>query len=77
MKKRNIPLTIGGDSHSPEQIDYRLKEAIEIAKKAGAKKLYLAHLSQRYDGNERLILKEAQKKFKKTIIAEDLMNIVV
>ena len=35
MKKRNIPITIGSDSHSPEQIDYRLKEAIQSAKKAG------------------------------------------
>lgn len=53
------------------------EQAGEIAKKANAKKLYLAHLSQRYDGNEKLILKEAQKKFKNTIIAEDLMSIVI
>lgn len=46
-----------------------------IAKKAGAKKLYLSHLSQRYDGNEKLILREAKKNFKNTIIAEDLMMI--
>jgi len=53
------------------------EQAAEIAKKAGAKKLYLSHLSQRYDGNEKLILREAKKKFKNTIIAEDLMSIKV
>ena len=51
------------------------EQAGEIAKRANAKKLYLSHLSQRYDGNEKLILKEAKKKFKNTFIAEDLMNI--
>lgn len=49
------------------------EQAGEIAKRAGAKKLYLSHLSQRYDNNEKLILKEAKKKFKNTFIAEDLM----
>jgi len=53
------------------------EQAGEVAKKANAKKLYLAHLSQRYDGNERLILKEAKTKFKDTFIAEDLMQIEV
>jgi len=53
------------------------EQAAEIAKKANAKKLFLSHLSQRYDGNERLILKEAKKKFKNTFIAEDLMTIEV
>jgi ribonuclease Z len=53
------------------------EQAGEIAKKANAKKLYLSHLSQRYDGNEKLILKEAKKKFKNTFIAEDLMQIIV
>jgi len=53
------------------------EQAGEIAKRANAKKLYLAHLSQRYDNNEKLILKEAKKKFKNTFIAEDLMSIVI
>jgi len=48
-----------------------------IAKKAKAKNLYLAHLSQRYDGNEKLVLNESKKQFKNTIIAEDLMQIIV
>ena len=53
------------------------EQAGEIAKKSGAKKLYLSHLSQRYDGNEKLILAEAKKKFKNTIIAEDLMHVEI
>ena len=48
-----------------------------IAKKTKVNKLFLAHLSQRYDGSEYLILKEAKKKFKNTIIAEDLMKIEI
>lgn len=51
------------------------EQAGEIAKKARAKKLVLTHLSQRYDGSEKIILNEAKKKFKNTIIAEDLMRI--
>jgi ribonuclease BN (tRNA processing enzyme) len=50
------------------------EQAGDIAKKAGVKKLYLSHLSQRYDGSEKLILNEAKKKFKNVFIAEDLME---
>jgi ribonuclease Z len=52
-------------------------QAGEIARKAKANKLYLSHLSQRYDNNEKLILKEAKKHFKNTIVAEDLMQITI
>jgi ribonuclease Z len=52
-------------------------DAALIAKKANAKKLYLSHLSQRYDGNEKLILNEAKKKFKDVVIAEDLMQVEI
>lgn len=34
-KKRYIPITIGSDSHYPEEIDNGLEKAIELAKKAG------------------------------------------
>ena len=37
--KMDIPITIGSDSHSPEQIDYGLEKAIELAKKAGYKSI--------------------------------------
>jgi len=53
------------------------EQAGEIAKEAKVNALYLAHLSQRYDNNEKLILKEAKAKFKNTFIAEDLMKILV
>jgi ribonuclease Z len=50
------------------------KQAATIAKKSGVKKLYLTHLSQRYDKNPKQILKEAKKTFKNTVLAEDLME---
>jgi len=52
-------------------------DAAKIAKQSGdkIKSLYLSHLSQRYDGSEKLILNEAKKFFKNTIIAEDLMQV--
>lgn len=55
------------------------EDAATIAKNSGKnlKALYLSHLSQRYDGNEKLILKEAKPKFKNTLIAEDLMSIQI
>jgi ribonuclease Z len=54
-------------------------QAGQIAKKSGKKikALYLSHLSQRYDGNEKSILNEAKKHFKNTIIAEDLMSVEI
>ena len=53
------------------------EQAGDIAKKSKSKKLILAHLSQRYDCNEKAVLAEAKKKFKNVVIAEDLMSIIV
>jgi len=53
------------------------KQAGEIAKKAKAKKLILTHISQRYEGKEKLLLKEAKKIFKNSEIAEDLKSIEI
>ena len=53
------------------------EQAGEIAKKSKSKQLYLSHLSQRYDCNEKVILNEAKKQFKNTIIAEDLMSVEI
>lgn len=53
------------------------EQAGDIAKKSNSKALYLSHLSQRYDGNEKLILNEAKKKFKNSFIAEDLMSVEI
>lgn len=50
-------------------------QAATIAKKAGAKKLYLIHISRRYKGKENLVLKEARKTFPNSHIAKDLMII--
>jgi ribonuclease Z len=53
------------------------KQSAETAKQADCKKLILTHLSQRYENKEKLILAEAKKIFKDTIIAEDLMRFKV
>jgi ribonuclease Z len=50
-------------------------DAATIAKKAKAKALVLIHLSQRYEGIPKMILGEAKKIFKDTIIPEDLEEI--
>ncbi len=44
------------------------------AKKVKAKKLVLTHISARYSDTE-LLLKQAQKVFKKTVVAEDFMQL--
>jgi len=53
------------------------RQAAEIAKKSQAKKLVLTHISQRYDGREKIILDEARKVFPKTEIAEDFDKIEI
>ena len=50
------------------------KQAADIAKKSKVKRMIFAHLSQRYENKEKLILQEARKVFKNTEIAEDLMK---
>ncbi|MFC1686170.1 ribonuclease Z [Nanoarchaeota archaeon] len=52
-------------------------QAGEMAKKAKAKKLYLTHISQRYELKEKEIAKEAKTKFKNTFVAEDLMKVEI
>lgn len=52
-------------------------QAGDIAKRAKAKVLYLTHISQRYEMIEGKMLQEAKKKFKKTILAEDLMRVEI
>ena len=47
-------------------------EAAKIAKKAKVKGLALIHLSQRYEGIPKVILKEAQEVFDSVVIPEDL-----
>ncbi len=52
-------------------------QAAIIAKKSKVKKLILTHISQRYQKNEKILLKQARKIFPKTEIAEDLDKIEV
>ncbi|UCF45247.1 MAG: ribonuclease Z [Candidatus Bathyarchaeota archaeon] len=49
-------------------------QAAEEAKKAKAKKLVLTHISARYP-DARLLLEQAQKFFKNTLVAEDFMEL--
>jgi len=53
------------------------EQAAKIAKKNKAKKLILTHISQRYEFKENVLLKEAKKYFKNTIIARDKMRVEV
>jgi len=52
-------------------------EAAEIAKKAKVKGLALIHLSQRYEGIPKVILKEAKEVFESVIIPDDLERVVL
>ncbi|RLG08351.1 MAG: ribonuclease Z [Thaumarchaeota archaeon] len=48
--------------------------AAEIASKAGVKRLYLFHISPRYEGNEEKLLREARAVFPNSFLAEDLLS---
>ena len=53
------------------------KQAAEIAKKSNSKNLILTHISQRYENNEKMLVKEAREIFKESAIAEDFMRVFV
>jgi len=52
-------------------------EAAGIAKKADVKGLALIHLSQRYEGIPKVILKEAKEVFESVVVPEDLDRVVL
>ncbi|GIX47941.1 MAG: ribonuclease Z [Candidatus Tectimicrobiota bacterium] len=52
-------------------------QAATVARDAGAKRLYLNHLSQRYAQAEHLILEEARHIFPDTHLASDLLTVEV
>jgi len=52
-------------------------QAAEIAKKSNSEKLFLTHLSQRYEKDPKVILNEAKKIFKNSYLAEDLQEVIV
>lgn len=51
------------------------KQAAQIAKDSNSKSLILTHISQRYDQNNAILLKEAKAIFPNTKIAKDLMEV--
>ena len=53
------------------------KQAAEIAKKSKSKKLFLTHLSQRHDRNQKKILEESKKIFNNSFLARDLETIEI
>ncbi|MEA4889740.1 MAG: histidinol-phosphatase [Clostridiaceae bacterium] len=40
MSKRDIPVTLGSDAHSPEQLDFYFEEATRLVRSAGYGRLY-------------------------------------
>ncbi|MDP1695397.1 MAG: ribonuclease Z [archaeon] len=52
-------------------------DAATIAKKAKVKKLFLTHISQRYERNLEMIEKEAKKIFKNVSLAKDFEKVVL
>ncbi|MCL5730190.1 MAG: ribonuclease Z [Candidatus Pacearchaeota archaeon] len=50
------------------------KQCAEIAKKSDAKRLFLTHLTNRYDKNPEVVLNEAKKTFKNSFLAQDLKS---
>lgn len=53
------------------------KQAGEIAKQAKVKQLAITHFSQRYEHKENLLLHEAKKIFKNTILTQDFMKLEI
>lgn len=53
------------------------RQAGEIAKKSGSKKLVITHISQRYEKEKSRILNETKKAFKSSFLAEDLKSFVI
>jgi len=53
------------------------RQAAEIAKKAGVKKLLLTHFSNRYDEDRSVLLKEAREVFAASELAEEGMELLV
>ncbi len=53
------------------------KQAGEIAKKSGSKRLIITHISQRYEKEKSRILNECKKVFKNSFLAEDLKSFEV
>lgn len=57
-----------------EHLHLTSKQSATIAKKAKVEKLVLTHISQRYEKNPEVILKQAKEVFENTFIAKDFDN---
>lgn len=57
-----------------ETLHSTAREAAEVAKNAKAKKLFLFHISPRYE-NEEMLLKESREIFNNVEVSRDLLNI--
>jgi len=88
--KKTVEISMGADllihdaSFGEELKDWAIesghstaREAAEVAREAGVKKLILTHISTRYSKNPAPLLEEARKVFENTIIAEDFLNLEV
>jgi len=82
VKNSNVLVCEAAFEHGKENLAKRRyhltsKQAAEIAKKAGVKRLVLTHISQRYEKKLESVLKEATKMFKKSSLVDDLYEIRV
>jgi len=62
------------EEEAAEEGHSTVRQAAEIALKAGVRRLYLFHLSPRYEGREGELLKEARAVFPNSFLAEDLLS---
>jgi ribonuclease Z len=68
----------GEESLAHDYFHSTTHQAAEIAKRAGAKKLCLTHISSRYDREAcKVLVEEAREIFSNTVIAEDFKEIVI
>jgi ribonuclease Z len=81
---RGADLLIHDGSLDDEMADWAVEtmhstagEAGELARRAGARKLVLTHISSRYSDDVGPLLADARRHFPDVVVAEDLMKIEV
>ncbi len=60
-----------------EKLHMTAEQAGKVAKEAKVKKLFLTHISQRYELNQKILLSDARKNFKDVKIAEDFDRVEI
>jgi len=68
---------LGNEELAKEYFHLTVEQAANNAKNAKAKKLFLIHLSQRHESDDKAVLKVAKDIFKNSEIAKDFMKIVL